>query len=69
MSAAGIVLGVIVAVPIGRLIHPLLFGVELIDPAVLVATAACVLAAAIGATMIPMSAAARTDPLAALRGE
>ena len=69
MSAAGIMLGLAAALPIGRLIHSLLFDVELLDRAVLVATASCVLVAAIAATVIPMRAAARTDPVAVLRGE
>jgi putative ABC transport system permease protein len=69
MSAAGILLGVAFVLPVGRVIQPLLFDAELLDLAVLGTTSACLLIAVLGATILPMNAAVRTDPLTVLRSE
>ena len=69
MSAAGILLALIVVLPLGRLIQPVLFDVELTDFHVLGATVASLFVAVICATTIPMRAAVRTDPLTVLRTE
>jgi putative ABC transport system permease protein len=69
MSVAGILIGVVLVLPFGRVIQPLLFGAAFVDPAVLAATAACLLLAVVGATIVPMNTAVHTDPLTVLRTE
>jgi len=62
-------LGLVVALPMGRLIRAQLFGVEPTDPLVLMTAAAAVLATAVAASVAPARRAARVDPAAALRQE
>jgi putative ABC transport system permease protein len=65
----GVGLGLASAVAAGRLIEPLLFDVTTTDPAVLVGTAAALLAAVFFATLLPTRTATRTDPLLVLRNQ
>jgi ABC-type antimicrobial peptide transport system permease subunit len=69
IGALGVLLGVAFALAIGRLIQPLLFGVIAADPLVLTGTATSLLVAVVGATLLPIRAATRTDPWLVLRSE
>ena len=69
IAAAGILIGVALALRIGLLIQPLLFGVSTADPLVLIGTAALLVITLVGATMVPTRQAARTDPMEILRSE
>ncbi|MGH9417641.1 MAG: ABC transporter permease [Terriglobales bacterium] len=65
---AGLIAGVAAALVSGRLLASLLFGVRASDPAVIAAVCALLLLMAAAACAIPARQAARTSPLAALRG-
>jgi putative ABC transport system permease protein len=65
----GVAIGAALAVAAARLVQPVLFGVTAVDPAVLVVTGACLLAAVLGASLVPMRAAVRTNPLTVIRSE
>jgi predicted lysophospholipase L1 biosynthesis ABC-type transport system permease subunit len=69
LGSLGVLVGLALAIATGRLIQPVLFGVNVTDPLVLGGTAALLLAAVFAATALPTRAAARTDPLIVLRGE
>jgi ABC-type antimicrobial peptide transport system permease subunit len=68
-ALGGIVAGVGLALPLGRLIRAQLFQVTPSDPAAIGAAAAAVAAAAIVASIAPARRAARVDPAVALRQE
>jgi ABC-type antimicrobial peptide transport system permease subunit len=65
----GVVIGLILAVALGRIVSALLHGVGPRDPAVLVAAGAAMLIVAIIAGLEPAWRATRVDPAAALRAE
>jgi putative ABC transport system permease protein len=65
----GVVLGTAVVLTAGRLVQPLLFGVTVTDPLVLIGTAASMIVAVFTATLLPTRLAIRTDPLLVLRNE
>ena len=67
--AAGLALGLVGAIVAARLLASELYGVGASDPAVLVATALTIAAAALLACWIPAWRAARRDPLESLRAE
>jgi putative ABC transport system permease protein len=67
--AAGVALGVVGAIAMGRLLSSLLFGVSPADPSTLVPAAAALLAAALAANWAPAWRAARVDPMSTLRAE
>jgi len=67
LAGAGIALGLLGALALGRLMAPMLFGVGAADPLTLVAVAAVLLVVAIGATLEPARRASRVDPMVALR--
>ena len=68
-AGAGIVLGLIGALSIGRLIASLLFDVSATDPATFVLTALVVTGVAALACMVPALRASCIDPVIALRGD
>ena len=68
-AAAGIVVGIAIALAGGRFIAPLLFGVSARDPLILGAVGALLLAVAAVASAIPALRATRVDPNTALRAE
>jgi putative ABC transport system permease protein len=69
MTLVGAVLGLVAAVALGQLARSQLFGVEGLQPLLLVAAAACTSVIAFGAGVIPAWRAARVDPIVALRTE
>jgi len=69
LAAGGIVLGVAVALAIGRWVEPLLFEESARDPAVIAFVAAVLLAVAALASFLPARRAARVDPVRALKAE
>jgi putative ABC transport system permease protein len=69
IGALGVLLGVALALAIGRLVQPLLFDVTATDPLVLVGTAASMLTSVFAATVLPTRLATRTDPLLVLRSD
>ena len=68
-AAAGILAGVALALLAARVIRGLLYGIQPSDPATLLVTAATVLGVAFAGAWLPARAAARVDPMAALRSE
>jgi len=68
-AVAGVVIGLLCAVPLGTAMRAQLFQVRPSDPLVMVVAAAAVAIAAIMASALPARRAARIDPAAALRQE
>ncbi|HVT61428.1 MAG TPA: ABC transporter permease [Thermoanaerobaculia bacterium] len=68
-AAAGIGIGLLAALPAGRLLSSLLFGMTANDPAVIAAAALALAATALLASYLPARRASRIAPLAALRRE
>lgn len=66
-AAAGVAAGLLVSPAAGRALGSLLYGMTPGDPAALLATAGVILLVAILASLGPAWAAARTNPMAALR--
>jgi putative ABC transport system permease protein len=69
LAAAGLVIGLGLALLSGRLLEGLLFGVTARDPLILVAVTAAVAAATMAACYVPMRRAVRVDPMVALRAD
>ena len=68
-AALGIMVGLLGALALTRLLTSILYGVSPLDPAAFGAAAALLLAAALAASYLPASRAARVDPITALRRE
>jgi putative ABC transport system permease protein len=69
LVVAGISLGLVGAVALGRVLRSLLYGVEPGDPLTLGAAAVLLAAIAIAACLVPIRRAMRVDPVEALRAE
>jgi putative ABC transport system permease protein len=69
LAAAGIALGLVVAVGVTRLFAGLLYGVRPIDPVTFAAVAGILMLVALAACAVPARRATRVDPLTALRGD
>jgi ABC-type antimicrobial peptide transport system permease subunit len=69
LTMGGIVLGVLLALALGRFLASLLYEVRATDPAILAAVALGFAATALLACGLPALRAARTDPMEALRDE
>jgi putative ABC transport system permease protein len=67
LAIVGVLLGALGAAAAGQLLESMLYGVSAIDPLALGAAAAALLAVTVAANLIPAFAAARIDPLLALR--
>jgi putative ABC transport system permease protein len=67
--ALGVVLGIGIALALGRLIESLLYGVTPRDPVAMAAAAAVLIAAGVGASLVPAWRAAKVDPVRALSAE
>jgi putative ABC transport system permease protein len=63
----GVIVGVVLAVPFGRYIEALLFGVSPADPPTLVFVAALLLMVAAAAVYVPARRATKVDPVTTLR--
>jgi len=68
LAGFGVLIGLAVAVALGRLIATQLFGVSPVDPATIAVAAAIFVGVAMFASLLPAARAARTAPLEALRG-
>jgi putative ABC transport system permease protein len=69
LTAAGVVVGLIVAAALGRAMSSLLFGIAPMDPAAYIAGIGVILAAAALASYVPARRAAMIDPMETLRAE
>ena len=69
LVSLGIVLGLGVALMLGRLLEARLYGITARDPMSMFASAILLLAVALLACWLPARRAARTDPMTALRAE
>jgi ABC-type antimicrobial peptide transport system permease subunit len=69
LAGAGIVLGLVAALGLGRLVASLLFGVQASDPVTLSAVMATIALVAAVASGLPAWRASRVDPTIALRSE
>jgi predicted permease len=69
VSVAGVALGVIAALAVGRWLAPLLFEVSPRDPIVFTSVAVILLVIALAASWLPAARASRVDPSVALRAE
>ena len=69
LAAAGLSVGLALALGLGRLLSSLLFGVEPEDALTYLAVAAGLAGVALLASIVPARRAARVDPLVALRSE
>jgi ABC-type antimicrobial peptide transport system permease subunit len=69
LGGIGIAIGLVLAAALARLLQGILFGVRASDPWAIFGTAAVLAAVVIAASLLPARAAARTDPLEALRQE
>ena len=67
LALAGVVVGLVAAVAMGRLLTSLLFGVDPVDPLTLVGGSVIFLVVAALAGVIPARRAARTPPAVALQ--
>ena len=68
-TAAGALIGMLLAVALGRAVASLLFGVKPLDPAAVLGAVAVLLAVAALAAWVPARRAAGIDPMQALRTE
>jgi len=69
LALAGVAIGVVAALGLGRVIKSMLFNVEPRDPVSLAATAAVLVGVALLACYIPARRAMRVDPIVAIREE
>ncbi len=69
MAAAGVTIGIVAALMLGRFVAGMLYGVGARDPATLSLVAVTLGAAAIAATIVPARRATRVDPAVALQAE
>jgi len=69
VSLLGTVLGVVLAVVLSRLLSSLVFGVDALDPVVMLGIAPVLVGSVLLACLLPARRAARADPAAAMRGD
>jgi predicted permease len=69
LASAGVVIGVVGSLALGRFLRALLFGIPASDPLTLAAVAGTLLIVILVATSIPASRASAIDPMRALREE
>jgi predicted permease len=65
----GTIVGLVLALSLGRVVQSLLYGVSAADPLILVSVAFVVIAVALFASYVPARRAASADPMVALRAE
>jgi predicted permease len=69
LALMGIALGALASAGVGRILESLLYGVSSFDPVAYIAAAGVLLLVASAANLLPALAAARVDPVRALRSE
>ena len=69
LALVGVGLGALLAALVGRVFGALLYGVSPLDPLAYALAAAILLLVAAAANLVPALAAARVDPIRALRSE
>jgi putative ABC transport system permease protein len=69
LAAIGIGIGLLVALPLMRIISQLLFGVNAADPVTFAGTAVVILLVTVAASYLPALKAIKVDPVIALRSE
>jgi ABC-type antimicrobial peptide transport system permease subunit len=69
LAAAGVVCGLVGALPLTRLMTSLLFGIGPLDPVTYVVVPVALIVAAAIASYVPARKATRVDPMVALRAE
>jgi ABC-type antimicrobial peptide transport system permease subunit len=69
LSLAGMAVGAVLAALVARVLGALLYGVSALDPVAYAVAAAILVAVVALASLAPALAAARVDPLRALRSE
>jgi predicted lysophospholipase L1 biosynthesis ABC-type transport system permease subunit len=69
ITIVGIVIGLLLAFGAGQLLQHVLYGVNGVEPIVLIAAPLLLLAASLAASFIPARRATRVDPTVALRAE
>jgi ABC-type antimicrobial peptide transport system permease subunit len=69
LAVVGVVLGALGAAAAGQVLESMLYGISALDPIALGAAAALLIVVAVAANLFPARAAARVDPLLALRAE
>jgi len=69
ITAIGIIIGLLLAVGAGQVLQNMLYGVNAVEPIVLVAAPLILFAASLLASVIPAVRATRVDPTIALRAE
>ena len=69
LAVPGTILGVLVAVSLGRVMQNLVYGVSPADPVILSGVVLLVLSVALIASYVPARRAARSDPMVTLRAE
>jgi putative ABC transport system permease protein len=69
LSARGVAIGLIAAVPAARLLRSQLYGVSPSDPLTYAGIVVLLMGVAVVATLLPARRAARVDPMIALRAE
>ena len=67
LAAAGVVVGVVAALGLGRLLKSMLYGLQPSDPASLIGAAVLLLSVALLAGWVPARRASRVEPMEALR--
>jgi predicted permease len=67
LGIAGVLIGLVAAVALGRVMRTLLYDTSPVDPATLIAASALFMAVAICASVVPAARAAGTSPVRALR--
>jgi ABC-type antimicrobial peptide transport system permease subunit len=69
LGVAGVAIGILVALGLGRLVESLLYGVKSADPLSVLGAALLLLAVALSSGWIPARRASRLEPMDALRHE
>jgi predicted permease len=69
ITAVGIGIGLLLALGVGQLLHGFLYGVDAVEPVVLVTAPLILLASSLLASYIPALRATKVDPTVALRSE
>ncbi|MGZ5422875.1 MAG: FtsX-like permease family protein, partial [Aeromicrobium sp.] len=69
ITAIGIGIGLLLALGAGQILHGFLYGVEAVEPVVMVTAPLILLASSLLASYIPARRATKVDPTVALRSE